>query len=526
MRLFRLRPAGRLLRLLSAVGLFGAMIASLPFAAIAQGPISPGGSGQGEDQVDVPELPLIPVLIAFRQPPGLDEVAAVAFSGGVIDRGYSIVPAVAARVPIEALPGLMNHPSVAAVEPDGEFELHSYANVWGVNRINARSVHEGTFVSGGPSILGTGVKVAVVDTGIDYTHPELAGAYRGGYDFVNNDADPRDDHYHGTHVAGTIAAALNGTGVVGVAPGVDLYGLKVLSNTGSGSFSAIIASLDWCVANGIQVANFSLGSSGDPGTTVRAAFDNALAAGLTIVCSAGNSGTTNTSVDNVGYPAKYDSVIAVASTTSTDARSSFSSTGPAVDVAAPGSSVYSTYPGGGYATLSGTSMAAPHAAGAAALVIAGGIADANANGRINDDVQAVLMGTAIDLGATGTDWSFGAGLIQADLAVEASFGGGGGGGGGGGEIFDAPSGLAGSANTRRVVSLRWTDNSNVEEGFQIRWGTRNNRGVTTWRGSWNVAADATSSTRTMSRGTWQFQVRAFRGTEVTDWSNQIQVIVR
>ncbi|HAN98485.1 MAG TPA: hypothetical protein DCQ98_14090, partial [Planctomycetaceae bacterium] len=368
--------------------------------------------------------------------------------------------------------------------------------------------------------------VAVVDTGIDYTHPELAGAYRGGYDFVNNDADPRDDHYHGTHVAGTIAAALNGTGVVGVAPGVDLYGLKVLGNTGSGSFSAIVASLDWCVANGIQVANFSLGSSGDPGTTVRAAFDNALAAGLTIVCSAGNSGTTNTSVDNVGYPAKYDSVIAVASTTSTDARSSFSSTGPAVDVAAPGSSVYSTYPGGGYATLSGTSMAAPHAAGAAALVIAGGIADANANGRINDDVQAVLMGTAIDLGATGTDWSFGAGLIQADLPVEASFGGGGGGGGGGGEIFDAPSGLAGSANTRRVVSLRWTDNSNVEEGFQIRWGTRNNRGVTTWRGSWNVAADATSSTRTMSRGTWQFQVRAFRGTEVTDWSNQIQVIVR
>jgi len=217
---------------------------------------------------------------------------------------------------------------------------------------------------------------------------------------VNNDSDPRDDQGHGTHVSGTIAALIDGAGVVGVAPEVDLYAVKVLSSSGSGSWSSIMSGLDWCVGNGMQVVNLSLGSSTDPGTTVKAAFDNAYAAGLCVVASAGNSGA---GADTVGYPAHYDLVIAVGSTTSPDALSSFSSTGPTVEVAAPGSSIYSTLNGGGWGTMSGTSMASPHAAGVMALILAAGIEDADGNGRRNDEARWVLQSTCLDLGTAGRD---------------------------------------------------------------------------------------------------------------------------
>ncbi|MBU2052676.1 MAG: S8 family serine peptidase, partial [Nanoarchaeota archaeon] len=149
--------------------------------------------------------------------------------------------------------------------------------------------------------------------GIDYNHPDLKSNYKGGYDFVNTDTDPMDDHGHGTHVAGTVAALDNGIGVVGVAPEANLYALKVLSSGGSGSYSDVIAALQWCVNNGIQVTNNSYGSSGDPGTNVKEAFDNAYNIhGIIHVAAAGNSGNPPGRGDNIIYPARYDSVIAVA----------------------------------------------------------------------------------------------------------------------------------------------------------------------------------------------------------------------
>lgn len=469
------------------------------------------------------QQPQVAVIIRFTAPPTQAQAELVSNSGGSVTRQFRIVPAFAAQLPANAIEAMRKKPGVAAVELDIEIQAHSYANVWGVNRVKAPAVHSGQWVGSEKTpfpILGTGIRVAVVDTGIDYTHPDLLLNYQGGYDFVNNDSDPMDDHWHGTHVAGTIAALRNGTGVVGVAPEVNLYGLKVLNSQGSGSFSSIIAALDWAVSNGIQVVNLSLGSSSDPGTTVRQAFTNAYSKGLVIVASAGNAGS---GTDTVGFPAKYDSVIAVASTTSSDARSSFSSTGPAVEIAAPGSSIYSTDLGGGYYTASGTSMAAPHVAGVAALILGAGITDLNGNTLVNDEVRWVLQATANDLGTDGRDEWFGFGLADAEAAswlaanpnsdnpppVPA--------------VFDPPSNLTGTA-VASVATLTWQDNSNVEDGFELQFGVVN-KNRTSWQTPIKLDADTTTHQLTLSDGSYRVRVRAFLSDQSTAWSNEISLSI-
>ena len=153
----------------------------------------------------------------------------------------------------------------------------------------------------------------------------------------------------------------------------ELYDRKALGAGGSGSDSDVIAASQWAVTNGIQVNNNSYGSSRDPGVTVKAAFDNAYAAGVLHVAAAGNSGNPRGRGNNVIYPARWESVIAVAATDGDDERASWSSTGPDVELAAPGVGINSTLLGGGYDEDKGTSMASPHVAGTAAWVIAAGI---------------------------------------------------------------------------------------------------------------------------------------------------------
>jgi subtilisin len=356
--------------------------------------------------------PRVDVLISFRNRPGANERAMIRGKGGTVKDTYWLVPAVAASIPLAAVEGLSKNPNVDVVELDGEVLADDLEldKVWGVKRIGAGEVH----ASGH---LGTGVKVAVLDTGIDYTHPDLDANIVGGWDFVNNDNDPRDDHGHGTHIAGTIGAEDNDVGVVGVAPEVQLYAVKVLNSSGSGSWSKIISGLQWCVENGIQVTNNSYGSTSNPGSIVRDAFDNASAAGVVIVASAGNSGKKSGTGDNVNYPARFDSVIAVAATNNNNTRAAWSSTGPTVELAAPGVSIRSTLPGGGYGGKSGTSMACPHVVGVAALVIGAGAGDWNGNGIISDDVRMVLDATAYDLGTSGGDTWYGFGLVDAESAV-------------------------------------------------------------------------------------------------------------
>jgi len=345
------------------------------------------------------------VFIRFAHQPGPDEENLVEAAGGEIKYTYRLVPAIAATLPDAAIQGLSRNPNIAAIEPDGEVHIVDVEldSAWGVKRIGASVVHDG-------GNRGGGVRVAILDTGIDYTHPDLNGNYVGGMDFANDDGDPRDDNGHGTHVAGTVAAEDDGAGVVGVAPQASLYAIKVLSASGSGYWSDIIAGLQWATDQGVDVTNNSYGSSSNPGSTVQAAFDNSYAAGVLHVASAGNSGICVGTGESVGYPAAFSSVIAVAATDSNNLRACFSSTGADVEISAPGVSITSTRMGGGYVVYSGTSMASPHVAGVAALVIASGVSS-------HTEVRQRLQQTADDLGAAGRDALYGFGLVDADEAV-------------------------------------------------------------------------------------------------------------
>ncbi len=268
---------------------------------------------------------------------------------------------------------------------------------WGVDRIDADLAWATT--------RGAGIKVAVIDTGIDLDHPDLKENIKGGYNALNPRKSCNDDNGHGTHVAGIIAARQNGIGVVGVAPEADLYAVKVLNSRGIGFVSDIIEGLDWCIQNGIQVANMSLGGGGT--TSYHEAIQKAYQAGIVLVAAAGNDGVDN----SVNYPAAYPEVIAVSATDSNDVLSSFSSRGPEVELAAPGVEIDSTWNDGYYRTASGTSMATPHVSGAAALVLAAGRANTP------DDVRAILQSTADDLGAEGRDAWYGWGLVDAEEAA-------------------------------------------------------------------------------------------------------------
>lgn len=228
---------------------------------------------------------------------------------------------------------------------------------WGIGRVGAPAAWAVT--------KGAGAKVAVIDTGIDFNHPDLAANVKGGWSAVDKE-NPKnflDDNGHGTHVSGTIAAIQNSTGVVGVAPEASLYGVKVLNGNGSGTYADVIAGMQWAADNKMDIASMSLGAS--RGTPALAEAVTAVTkAGTVIIAAAGNSSGA------VGYPAAYPECVAISASDSRDALAYFSSRGPEVDLIAPGVDVNSTYMGGGYDTLSGTSMATPHVSGLAALLVA------------------------------------------------------------------------------------------------------------------------------------------------------------
>ena len=293
---------------------------------------------------------------------------------------------------------LLNDPSVDYIEPDRPVHMIAQTVPWGISAVNAPAVHA-------RGNKGAGVKVGIIDTGIDHTHADLAANYAGGIDFVNGDNDPMDDNGHGSHVSGTVAAVDNSIGVIGVAPSVSLYGIKVLDRFGSGTFGDVVAGIDWAAANGMNVVNMSLGAS--IGTNaLQTACDNAYASGVVICAAAGNDYG-----GPVSYPAKYSSTIAVSAVDQNNNLAVFSNKGPEVEVAAPGVGIYSTYMGGQYATLDGTSMATPHVAGVCALIWATGQFSAPA------DVRNQLTATATDIGPAGRDNNFGFGLVNADAAT-------------------------------------------------------------------------------------------------------------
>ena len=343
------------------------------------------------------------VIIGFNESLGKsDRESLIEEHGGKVSHAYGLINAAAARIPPKAMVKLKKNPNVKYVEYDYIANATVQTLPWGVDRIGAPVVHEYN--------KGSGVKVAIIDTGIDYDHPDLHDNYIGGIDYVNDDDDPMDDHGHGTHCAGIVAASDNNMGVIGVAPGAWICGVKVMSSTGSGSYSDIIAGIEWSVNNSVQIISMSLGGN-YPSQALQDACDTAQANGVLLVAAAGNDGWW---ADSVDYPARYASVIAVAATDSNDNRPYWSSQGHAVELAAPGVGIYSTYWDNTYTTKQGTSMACPHVAGTAALVLA---YDPTLS---NIAVRARLQTTADDLGAPGRDTLYGFGLVNAAEAAPPS----------------------------------------------------------------------------------------------------------
>ena len=261
---------------------------------------------------------------------------------------------------------------------------------WGIDAVNAPEANVIT--------RGAGVLVCVVDTGIQGSHPDLATNIIGGENFVIkrgrlNPYQWADDNGHGTHVAGTIAALDNTIGVVGVAPQAGLFAVKVLDKNGSGYLSDVAEGILSCIENGADVINMSLVSSSNS-TLVQAAVQDADAAGLIQVAAAGNSSGA------VQYPAKYPQVVAVSAVDINFDLASFSNFGSEIDFAGPGVGVRSTTKGSSYATFSGTSMAAPHVAGTAALMLSAG--------------KTQLLATDIGLAT----YAQGAGLVDALKTVQ------------------------------------------------------------------------------------------------------------
>jgi serine protease len=283
---------------------------------------------------------------------------------------------------------------------------------------------------------GAGVVVAVIDCGVAYETygaytqaPDLAGTtFVQGYDYVNNDSHPDDDCAHGTHVCGTIAQTTNNSlGVAGVAYGCSIMPVKVLDASGSGTYAAIANGITYAANNGAKVINMSLGGASGS-TTLQNAIVYAYNAGVTIVCAAGNTGTSVAQ-----YPASYTQCISVSAVRYDKTYTSYTSYGSNIDICAPGGDVtvdqngdgyvdgvlQQTHDGTNYGTFGyyfyeGTSMACPHVAGVAAMVIA------KAGGTLApDSVRKVLQNTATDLGTTGWDQYYGYGLVNASAAVAA-----------------------------------------------------------------------------------------------------------
>lgn len=387
------------------------------------------------------------VIIGFRGRPDSVLVKSV---GGEVRYVYTVIDAVAAHLPAQAVEQLRAHPRVRYVEPDavahaigkpggGKPPRDTETIPWGVTKIEAPKVWAEF------SDRGTGIGVAVIDTGVDTRHPDLAANIKGGAAFTLGIGFPYgsyvDDNGHGTACTGVIAAVDNTQGVIGVAPEVDLYAVKVLNAQGRGYYSDIIAGIEWAVTNHMNVVSMSFGGETDS-VSLQDICQEAYEAGIVLVAAAGNTGGA------VLYPARYSYchiVIAVGAIAENNTVPSWSArewrydgTKPYVTFVAPGVNIRTTMPtydctltrGYGYARnydeLSGTSLACPHVAATAALMLWHNrslIRDETTNGMgpyTNYYVEQKLNETAWIPGGTEVDIAYGWGIVNACAAVQAS----------------------------------------------------------------------------------------------------------
>ena len=323
----------------------------------------------------------------------------------------------------ELLEEFANRPEVEFVEPNYLYEATAQTEGWGVGNAGVKS----RSANSTNSITGSGVVVAILDTGVDHDHEDLddnmwdapggtcnvngsiVTCPNYGWDFVNGDNDPNDDNGHGSHVAGIVAAEDNSVGMVGVAPEAQIMAVKVLASNGVGSNIDIVDGIEFAMNNGADVINMSMRTF-SWSLAMQTAVDEAYESGVTVIAATGNEHESLQA-----YPAAFENAIAVGSINQTadsynERLDNFSNYGP-VDVVAPGSSVYSVNDGGGYITMGGTSMAAPHVAGVAALI------KEKYSSLTPAKIKQVLETTATDLGETGRDRYYGSGLVNALAAT-------------------------------------------------------------------------------------------------------------
>lgn len=397
---------------------------------------------------------------------------------------------------------------VEYAEPDSLFHTTvvpndpSYGSQWGLPKIEAPGAWN--ISTGSDTVI-----IAILDSGVDLNHPDLSGKLVAGYDFIDDDSIPQDLKGHGTHVAGISAAnSNNGVGGAGVAWGARIMPVRVLDASGSGTVSTVVNGINWAYTHGAKILNLSLGGTTNS-PTMETAVNNAYAAGSLVIAAAGNCGDSNysfngcTSMNQTSYPAGYANTFAVAATTSSDTRSSFSTQASYVDIAAPGSSIYSTYYNDTYTSKDGTSQAAPFVSGLAALIWS------VKPGYTQAQVRQVIEATAVDLGTAGTDIAFGAGRINALAALQTI--------------------------TLIAPTLSSISNPENDGNYTINWNTVSS--ATGYELQEDVSTSFSSPTTRYSGannqlvvsgqavGNWYYRVRATIGGVKSAWSNTVSTQV-
>lgn len=377
----------------------------------------------------------------------------------------------------------------------------------------------------------TAVTIAIIDTGIDEAHPDLAGKIVGGWDFVDSDSNPHDTNGHGTHVAGISAAnANNGTGIAGVSWGARVMPIRVLGTTGNGYTTDIVAGVNWARQNGADVINLSLGGI-NYNQSMQDAVTAAHNAGIVVVAAMGNCRTgctigTTHYVNPTQYPAAYDNVFAVAATGPVDEIAAYSQFGTHCDISAPGGNmdylhdskgIYSAMPtysvylntaSGYYQTydyLNGTSQATPQVAGLAALILS---VDSS---MTPSQVEALIENTAVDLGLSGWDDDYGHGRIDIYEALK---------------VISAPAAPVLSAISNGDgdgnFTVDWNDVSNAT-GYTLQEADN-----ASFSGAQNIYTGAASQTSVSGKlsGTWYYRVLASNAAGNGAWSNSVSTTVK
>jgi subtilisin family serine protease len=355
--------------------LFAALVAVLPISGQASG--TPAATRYIVVLKNAVDSRAVASLHSARYGASVDNVWSVAL------HGYSAV------IPNDRVAALRADENVSYVVPDGVATVSAQVLPWGVDKIDADL--SSTLAGNGSGAI-TNVDAYVIDTGIDTSHPDL-----NVVEFRSFTNGPKTDcNGHGSHVAGTIGAKDDSNGVVGVAPGIRLHAIKVLNCAGSGSWSSVINGINYVASTMARpaVANMSLG--GPQNSAVDDAVKGAVGHGVFFAVAAGNDGG-NACGHSPAAAGTAGGGAAIAATDSSDHEASWSNYGSCVDLWAPGVSIYSTYKSGGYATLSGTSMATPHVAGGAALYLS---THASAS---PSSVETALKNAAVSTGTTSKD---------------------------------------------------------------------------------------------------------------------------